>query len=269
MSLELKESEYREIRDLLHGITGIDLGSGKKMLVRGRLWKELGRLGLERFSDYVRLVKEDSSGLLLRNMVDLLTTNYTFFFREEDHFEYLRREYFPSLDSGRFRAWSAGCSSGEEPYSLAMLLRESLRDPDQTDAKILATDISSKALKVARKGSYPEERMTSVPEKLREKYFSRSEQDGRVLYTAKPPLTSLIAFRQLNLMDPWPMKGPFDVIMCRNVLIYFNAATRGDLLVRFLDILRSGGLLIVGHSEGFTEHRSYVRQVAPSIYQKY
>lgn len=268
MAMELKESEYIEIRSLLRDAAGIDLGPGKTTLVRSRLWKELARLGLRGFGEYVRLVKTDPSGILLRNMVELLTTNYTAFFREESHFEFLQREYLPSFRSNTFRAWSAGCSSGEEAYCLAMMLREALDKLDRIDAKILATDISTRVLATARKGLYPEQRVESVPKHLRDKYFSRAERDGEIFYTVKPTLTALIAFRELNLVGPWPMKGPFDLIMCRNVLIYLENAARDEVVDRFLSILRPGGLLIVGHSEGFASFRPRVRQIMPSVYEK-
>jgi chemotaxis protein methyltransferase CheR len=201
-------------------------------------------------------------------MVDMLTTNKTNFFREPDHLDYLRNEIIPGLGNDQVRIWSAGCSSGEEPYSIAITLCEAIPCIDKLDIKILATDISDRMMERAREGLYDEETLKGMPVQFKHKYFKRAESGGVRKYHVAPRLQSLISFAKLNLMEEWPMSGLFDVIFCRNVMIYFDKPTKETLVKRFWSSLREGGHLFVGHSESLTFLAHDFRYLKPAIYQK-
>ncbi len=260
--------EFVAIRNILYDATGIDLGDSKADLVQARLGKRLRKLGLFRFKDYLKYVRQDESGQELSYMVDALTTNLTYFFREPDHFPRLKSFVKETVSSGhtRFRAWSAGCSSGEEAYSIAMTTREAFKGISDCDALILATDISSRMIDIAKAGVYPKERLKGVSPALISEYF---EPDGGAAgkYRVKPELMRMIRFRRHNLNGHWPMKGPFDVIFCRNVMIYFDKATQDDLVTRFLRFIRPGGILVLGHSEGLVGSRRGMEYLSPGMYR--
>ena len=201
-------------------------------------------------------------------MVDALTTNKTSFLRERAHFDYLRDSLLPTLNHP-VRIWSAGCSSGEEPYTLAMLLLDHNMTGTARDAQVLATDISQRMLATAQAGVYPAEIMSDVPVEWRRRYWARldlNQPGGSV--SATPLLRSVVKFASLNLMDHWPMRGPFDAIFCRNVMIYFDKQTQQRLVERFSDLLRPGGHLFVGHSESLTGTSHQLRYVQPAVYVK-
>lgn len=268
--LKLSRKDFSRIQRLVREVAGIDLGPTKTALVQARLTKEIKAKGFQTFSAYLDTLENDTSGQMLGKMIELLTTNYTFFFREPDHFELLKREFFPSISGRRVRCWSAGCSSGEEPYSLAMVGLEVFNGSTGADFRILATDISRRVLEFARQGIYSKKRLGPMAPYLVEKYFDvvAPGENGETSYKVKKPLRDVVSFAALNLLEPWPMQGPFDVIMCRNVMIYFAADTRLTLLRRFQQIIRPGGLLILGHSE-FLECRSLpFEYVAPSVYRR-
>jgi chemotaxis protein methyltransferase CheR len=252
---------------MLHAHAGIRMREGKEGLVRARLTKRLRTLGLADFAQYLQYVEQDKSRQEFAEMVDVLTTNKTSFFREASHFDFLREDVFPTL-RGPVRLWSAGCSSGEEPYTLAMLCREGLTDIATRDVKILATDISHRVLATAKAGVYPADQMQDVPPAWLQSYWTRRDLNGRLAYAAGRPLTSLIAFAKLNLMARWPMQGPFDAIFCRNVMIYFDKATQQQLIDRYHALLRPGGHLFVGHSESLTGLTHQFRYVQPACYVK-
>lgn len=268
METVLSKSQFEAISGLVYNVAGIRLQDGKENLVRTRLAKRVQTAGCVDFDDYLQFLAADGSGQEAAVMIDLLTTNKTSFFRESQHFDYLRDVVFPPLAaSGRAPTiWSAGCSSGEEPYTLAMLVREHL--PYQADGtRILATDISERVLARARAGQYSAEVMAEVPAPLKQKHFTRlaGAQQG---WSAGPTLRSLIRFARLNLMDAWPMKGPFDVIMCRNVMIYFDRQTQERLVNRYWTLLAPGGHLFVGHSESLTALNHRFAYVQPAVYRK-
>jgi len=241
---------------------------GKEGLVRARLVKRLRQLGLTDFGEYLEFIDRDASRGEFLEMVDALTTNKTNFFREPSHFEFLESEILPAM-TGAVRIWSAGCSTGEEPYTLAMLLNDNVPNATQRDIRILATDISHRVLGAARAGMFAEEAMAGVPVEMLGKYWvRRTAADRRVTFEAVPSLRRLIHFARLNLMEYWPMQGPFDFIMCRNVMIYFDKETQQRLVERLWAMLRPGGYLFVGHSESLTGLTHRFRYVRPAIYTK-
>jgi len=266
----LTEAQFRAISTLVKSICGIDLHDGKKELVKARLAKRIRLLRLQTFDDYIQFVREDASGNELMLMLDSLSTNLTFFFRESAHFEYLRSAAIPKLIEQRraimkLRLWSAGCSTGEEPYSLSMLLLEHFPELHGWDVRILATDLSTQVLAQAREGVYDATRVKQVPAGLAEKYFVPDAK--REQFRVCDEVRSKVSFARLNLMEPWPMKGPFDIIFCRNVMIYFDKPTQEVLVRRFHRLLSPGCLLMVGHSESLTGIVHSFHYVRPAVYQ--
>ncbi len=268
ISTALSNSQFDIISKMINQQCGINLCKGKEQLVKSRLIKRLRALGLRDFTEYLNFLEKDISGAELIFMIDALTTNKTDFFREMQHFEFIRREILPSTGSYKLRFWSAGCSSGEEPYSLAIILHEEIKRIEHRDVKILATDISTKMLKVAREAVYPYEVLREIPEQLLRKYFTRVQNGAIDSYRIIEPMRSMVRLARLNLIDPWPMRGLFDVIFCRNVMIYFDAATRGTLVRRFFEKLKPGGYLFVGHSENLTALSHKFDYVQPTIYKR-
>jgi chemotaxis protein methyltransferase CheR len=271
----LGEQEFRLISDLVYQHCGINLHDGKKELVRARLAKRLREGNFPNFSEYIRYVLEDSTGREFSILVDSLSTNLTKFFREDQHFEYLRSQLLPRVLAAkqgqhdlRIRGWSAGCSTGEEPYSIAITLLEAVAGRGRWDVKLLATDVSTRVLERAQEGIYEKDRVEPIPLPLRNKYMAHRKERGRDLYEVGEALRSMVLFRYLNLMEDWPVKDPLDFIFCRNVMIYFDKPTQGRLINRYYDLLASGGVLFTGHSESLTgiEHR--FRYVQPTIYTK-
>jgi len=271
----LGEREFRLISDLVYEHCGINLHAGKKELVRARLAKRLREGNFQSFSDYIRHVLEDPTGQEFSLLVDSLSTNLTKFFREDQHFEYLRSQLLPRvleskqrLHNLRIRGWSAGCSTGEEPYSIAIILQEATQGKGRWDVKLLATDVSTRVLERAKRGLYEKDRIEPIPLPLRSKYLSRTREGGADLYEVAPVLRDILVFRYLNLVQDWPVKGPLDFIFCRNVMIYFDKPTQGRLISRFFDLLASGGILFTGHSESLTGIEHKFRYVQPTIYMK-
>lgn len=245
----LTDGEFDEIRQLVRQHTGISLSESKRELVYSRLVRRLRRLGMVSFADYIGLLRAGAAEEL-EEFSNAITTNLTAFFRENHHFEYLAEAALPLIEkrnaaSRRLRIWSAGCSTGEEPYSIAMVLLAEMQRFQGWDVKILATDIDSQVLAHATAGRYAAERAERVPPRYT-RYFLR-EDDGN--YLVKPEARALVSFRQLNLMQPWPMRGPFDIVFCRNVVIYFDKPTQIELFRRLSELQKVGDYLFVGHSE--------------------
>jgi chemotaxis protein methyltransferase CheR len=270
----LTEDDFSRISQIVYDHCGINLHDGKKELIRARLSKKLRLGGFRTFSQYMEHIAEDETGREFSDFIDVLSTNLTSFFRERQHFEYLSQVLLPRLiekkvkrSSFRLRAWSAGCSSGEEPYSIAITLLENLSG-GRWDAKILATDISTRILEKAKGGVYPEERLEPVSPAQRSKYLVAKNSGGRKQFEVGSRLREMIVFRYLNLMEPWPISGPLDFIFCRNVMIYFDKPTQAALVRRFFELLDSGGVLFTGHSESLTGIEHDFKYVQPTIYMK-
>jgi chemotaxis protein methyltransferase CheR len=270
----LTEAEFTRLADVVYRHCGINLHEGKMDLVRARLAKLMRVGGFGSPGEYLDHVMADASGEEFTKLIDGLSTNLTSFFRERNHFDYLEHKFLPTLLAAkrqagqrRLRGWSAGCSSGEEPYSLAMVLLESVGSGDW-DVKLLATDISTRVLAHGQRGVYEQKRTDGLPPALRTKYLSPSRAQGRTSYEVSPALREVISFRHLNLMQPWPFSGPFDFIFCRNVMIYFDKPTQQKLVGRYFDLLSPGGLLFTGHSESLTGITHGFRYEQPTIYAK-
>lgn len=269
-SPELSAAQFQKISRMVYQVCGINLQPGKEGLIKSRLIRRLSTLGLHDFDAYLTHVAHDKSGRELTTMIDALTTNKTSFFREAQHFDYLREQILPKLKAGarRARIWSAGCSSGEEPYTLGIVLREAWPDLDRRDVKILATDISTKILKRAREAVYDQETVATMPPALVQKYFTCLPDQPVRRYRVKEQVTALVKFAQLNLMGEWPMQGPFDMIFCRNAMIYFDKPTQQELVQRYWELLAPGGHLFIGHSESLTSCSKQFRYVQPALYVK-
>jgi chemotaxis protein methyltransferase CheR len=243
--------DFRNIAAMLHADAGIALVEAKANLVYSRLAKRLRILGIGSFKDYCELVAGRDGVEERQQMLVSLTTNVTRFFREEHHFTHLKSKVLPKLiervrQGGRARIWSAGCSSGQEPYSIALTLLSLMPDAGQFDIKILASDIDSNVVALGREGAYSADVCSPIPNDLLTRWFTRNDREG---WVANPDLRDLISFRELNLMGTWPMRHTFDVIFCRNVAIYFEEETQARIWNRFASVLSPGGSLYIGHSE--------------------
>jgi chemotaxis protein methyltransferase CheR len=270
----LSPRDLRRIAAVVHEHCGINLHDGKQELVQARLTKLLRHSRFRSIGEYLDYVLDRQDSPEFAELIDSLSTNLTSFFREGDHFTYLAREFLPACLAHRqgagttvIRGWSAACSSGEEPYSLAVVLQDFLESAGGAmTARLLATDISHRMLAAAREGRYDRRRIIPVPPQYRH-YFYSCAQDPRFVEPA-PEIRRLISFAHLNLLETWPFTGPLDFIFCRNVMIYFDKPTQQRLIERFFDILSPGGVLCTGHSEsltGITHRFNYVR---PTIYMK-
>lgn len=264
----ISDQDFTRFQALLYKLAGIYLAPSKKVLLVGRLTKRLRALNLASFGDYYRLVAGGEHPQELQTMVDLLTTNETYFFRESKHFDFLRQEILPQRARGTaFEVWSAACSSGEEPYTLAMVLAENLAD---TPWKITASDISTQVLERARRGHYPMERSQGIPPALLKKYCLKGVREQAGTFLISRELRSRVNFLQVNLIETPPSVGPFDVIFLRNVMIYFDQDTKRKVVANLLTRLKPGGWFIVGHSEtlnGIVEP-AQLAAVRPTIYRK-
>lgn len=250
---------------------GIKMPIAKKLMLESRLAKRLRMHGLADYGEYVDFVfSEEGTRAELIHMIDAVTTNKTDFFREADHFDYLLNVHLPSFESPDvLRAWSAGCSSGEEPYTLAMVLEEFRCDHPSFRYSILATDISTNVLSKAVDAVYEEEKVAPVPWDYKKRYLMRSKDPEKKTVRIKPELRSKIEFRRLNLMDEdFGLRERFDLIFCRNVIIYFDRPTQERLMVKFRERLKDGGLLFLGHSETMTGIGVHFRSLAPTVYRK-
>ncbi len=260
------KKEYENLCRRIYDLCGINL-AGKVELVESRLSKRVSSMNLTSYEQYFQAVDGDRSGKEQIWMLDALTTNKTSFYREIQHFDFLSQHILPTLDNRRVRIWSAACSTGEEPYSIAIQLREQLRQIESRDVKILATDISTKVLKLAHEAIYQETTLEPVPKAWRNKYF-RAENADQKTWRAIPEVRNMVRFARLNFMQEFPMKGPFDVIFCRNAMIYFDKPTQTMLVNRFYDLLKPGGFLLVGHSESLNGAPHNFKYIQPAVYQK-
>jgi chemotaxis protein methyltransferase CheR len=263
---ELNDAEFAQFRALLLRLAGIHLSNSKKPLVRGRLAKRLKHYRLSSYGDYLRLICGPDEGGELQTAVDLLTTNETRFFREPPHFDLLRDRILPERrPSVAFRVWSAACSSGEEPYSIAMLLADQIGTAAAWE--IVASDISSRVLERARHAKYPMARAEQIPNNLLRSYCLKGVGSCEGTFAIMPELRKRVHFLQINLNEPLPELGEFDVIFLRNVMIYFDTETKRGAVQRLIRHLRPGGHLIIGHSETLNGICDGLKTVMPSVYQ--
>lgn len=274
---KLSDGDFERVSRFIHQQYGIHLPPAKKTLLEGRLRKRMKQCGIDTYGaycDYLFTDKGMKEEMIF--MIDAVTTNKTDFFREPHHFQFLTQKALPSLlgkhksaFQKRIKAWSAACSTGEEPYTLAMVLSEYAAACPGFDFSILATDISTKVLDIAQTAVYSEEKIAPVPMAIRKKYLLKSKDPSRQLVRITPDLRNRIAFRRFNLMEEnFPISEPLDVIFCRNVMIYFDAATQERLVRQFHDHLTPGGYLFMGHAESINNMKVPLRYVAPTIYQK-
>ncbi len=265
----LTDRDFETIRTVISERTGIVLSDGKRDMVYGRLVRRLRALGLSGFGEYCDLIsKGDESEL--SEFVNAITTNLTAFFRENHHFEFLEKELLPFIikhkNQRKLRIWSAGCSSGEEPYSIAMVVRDTV--PNDWDVKILATDLDTNMVNKASAGIYNEGRVSGIDEKRLRRWVERGKGSISGMIKMSDELRNIITFKQLNLMHDWPFKGLFDFIFCRNVVIYFSKDTQRILFNRFADSLPDGGHIFIGHSESMFNVCDRYKLLGKTIYKK-
>lgn len=272
-SIDLRDVDFEKISRFVYDHCGINLHEGKKALVKARLGKRLREGNFKSFSDYYRYVTTPEGSDELIVMIDSLSTNLTSFFREADHFLRLREIAAEVIKKSRkgsipmLRIWSAGCSTGEEPYSIAMSLRE-MYGEHEIGVKIIATDISTRVLNKAIQGIYPGEKVGNVSSALLKKYFQVGQRNWDGYYRVKQEIKDMVDFERFNLMEEVPYREPFDVIFCRNVMIYFDKTTQGAMVSKFFKCLKDGGYLFVGRSESLTGLNHQFKYAEPSVYRK-
>lgn len=264
------DKNFDDIRNFVFKNAGISLSEAKRELVYSRLARRLRQLDLTDFNIYCKLLEDENGGEFV-HCINAITTNLTFFFREPHHFDYLADHVIPEIieksSANKIRIWSAGCSTGEEPYTLAMVLKENT--PAESDIKILATDLDSNVVAHAVAGIYTDDRVKGLTPNRLQRWFKKGKGERQGLVKVSKELQAIIRFRQLNLMHAWPMKGPFDIIFCRNVVIYFSKDTQKVLFDRYADILAPNGYLFIGHSESLFKTTERFKKVSPSsVYQR-
>jgi chemotaxis protein methyltransferase CheR len=274
METDISDADFHAICELVYDRFGIHLTGQKRNLVVGRLQKVLRARGFATYKDYIACLRNDATGEAISELIDRISTNHTFFFREPQHFAFLAERLLPELcaqpqveRSRDLRIWSAGCSSGEEPYTFAIALREYFGQAySQWKAGVLATDISSHVLRHAQRGIFPLERLAQTTDAIRKRYFSPA---GEGLVAVRDDLRGDVTFRRLNLMSQtYPFKAPFHLISCRNVMIYFDGPTRAALVARYHANLVPGGYLFIGHSESLGRDDRLFEYVQPAVYRK-
>jgi chemotaxis protein methyltransferase CheR len=266
MHMTITDQEFGQFRNWLHEVAGISLSDAKKPLVSGRLAKRLSHHGLKSYGDYFRLLMVGAHRAELQIAVDLLTTNETYFFREPKHFDFLRSRILASYRPGKpFRVWSAACSSGQEPYTLAMVLEEAIGEGAW---EIVASDLSTRVLEKARAGHYPLEHAKHISQDYLRRFCLKGVGPQAGTFLVDRRLRQRVHFMQVNLNDPLPELGEFDVIFLRNVMIYFNQETKREVVQRVLPTLKRGGHFVIGHSESLNGIVDKLDLVVPSVYRK-
>lgn len=265
----LSPAQFLKIRDTAHRVFGLDLKSGKEALVAARVGKRLRELGLPDIRAYLRLLDEDRTGVELVSLIDALTTNFTSFQREPRHFDLFRREILaPLREREGLAVWSAGCATGEEPYNIAMHALDVLGESAQSRIRVLATDISTRALEAAERAIYTEDRLAGLPAEWPRRFFQRGSGHRAGFCRVKEAVRSMVRFRRLNLMEDFGALPEFDLIFCRNVMIYFDRPTQESVVQKLTRHIRRGGSLYIGHSEGLTAIRHGLEYVEPAVYRK-
>jgi chemotaxis protein methyltransferase CheR len=267
---DMTSETFDYFRSIVYDKSGIYLNNSKEALVRARVSKRMRALDIPDFSEYLRYVVEDSSGTEIEQLLDAISTNTTSFYREADHFDLMHNIVRQWITDGlrNLRVWSAAASTGEEPYTLAIELKECI-GASPVNVKILATDIAPSVLMTAQRGEYDEEKVEPIPKLLKSKYFHKKTMGHKSTYMVKDELKKMIMYRQYNLsIFPFPIKRPLDIILCRNVMIYFDAKMRKKMAVEFERILKPGGYLLIGHAESLTGMASRLKCLKPSVYIK-
>ncbi|MFC1591738.1 CheR family methyltransferase [Thermodesulfobacteriota bacterium] len=271
--MKISDDEFRAIRDLVYDRFGINLTDAKRSLVVGRLQKIIRTMGMQTFKQYYDYLVGDKTGAALDSLINRISTNHTFFYRESSHFEFFRATVLPEMsaairrqNSRDLRVWCAGCSSGEEPYMLTMEMMEYFgNEYGMWEAGVLATDISARALEKAVAGIYPDDDVNNVPT-FAKKYFSRSAAGG---WSVVEKVKREVTFRRLNLMNAtFPFKKSFHAVFCRNVMIYFDQQTRAGLIKRFHDCMVTGAYLFIGHSESLGRDQGLFEYIMPAVYRR-
>jgi chemotaxis protein methyltransferase CheR len=266
MTISISDKEFALFQRFIYDAAGITLSTSKKALVTSRLSKRLDLRKLRSFAEYFKVLSSGQDAQEVQVAIDLLTTNETYFFREPKHFELLREQAEIARGRGTpFKVWSAACSTGEETYSIAMVLASTLQN---TPFELVGSDISSRVLDRARTGHYPVSRTTHIPRPYLQQFCLRGTQDQEGTVLVDRPLRERVRFMHVNLNTTLPKMGPFDVIFLRNVMIYFSADTKRQVIERVLSTLKPGGFLLIGHSETLNELNASAVAVAPSIYRK-
>jgi len=275
MDFEMSESDYTNFSTLIYRKAGINLHEGKKGLLKARLTKYLRKTRYRSLEEYYQCLMNDDTGEEMVHLLDVISTNLTYFFREPKHYDFLRGsalpqvlETFNNLNKRVIWIWSAGCSSGEEAYSLGIVLNEFIGSREWLQTQILATDISTRVLKKASDGIYEEEKLEKIPYDLKSRYFQRGINKRSGYLRVKPQLRKLISFRRLNLMEPFPPGNTFHIIFCRNVMIYFDKHTQARIVEKFYRALEKGGFFFIGHSESLTNINHAFQYIQPSVYRK-
>jgi chemotaxis protein methyltransferase CheR len=265
----LSARDFDSIRKLAYAYCGLDIENGKEELVASRLGKIMRTLGIESYGAYYDYVVGDKTSQALITMIDSLTTNHTSFFREQQHFDFLNNTVFPALKNrSHLDIWSAASSSGEEPYSIAFAAKDFYGSSSPT-IRILATDISTRILDTARKATYDVGRLGGVPKDALQRHFLRGGGASSSLYRVKPEMRACVRFQRLNLIESFSgLNTTFPLILCRNVMIYFNAETQEDLIGRFYQQMEPGGYLFIGHSESLNRIEHSFEYICPAIYRK-
>jgi chemotaxis protein methyltransferase CheR len=274
--LDLTEKDYTHFRKFIYEKSGINLHLGKKELLKARLAKTLRNSPFQSVQEYYRyLIESDEGGEECIHLLDSISTNLTYFFREPAHYEFLSRVVLPELlpilrarKQKKIVFWSAGCSSGEEPYSLAMTLLEYFKDRPEWDMDILATDISTRMLKSASAGIYPAGRLEKIPLELTRRYFQKGTNQWMGYFKVKPAVRGRITFERFNLIEPLPDRERFHIIFCRNVMIYFDKPTQEKIVEKFFQALQPKGYLFIGHAESLTGISHSFKYIRPSVYRK-
>jgi len=271
--MNISSKEFKELSKIIYDRFGIDIPEVKKILLTTRLVPILLKRGFDSYTEYIKFFEKDRSGQAASELVDAISTNLTFFYRENAHFKFFENHLLPELtkkieqsQSHDLRIWSAGCSTGEEPYMLVILMMDYLESRyNLWSAGVLATDIDSNVLKFAQKGEYPEERFNKMPPQYKFRFFKKISMGE---YKIHDEVKQEVLFRRFNLMNPFPFKRQFHAIFCRNVMIYFDKPTRERLVRRFYDFLEPGGYLFIGHSETIDKNLTDFEYIMPALYRK-
>jgi len=268
---ELTDADFNKLRDIIYQEAGIKLSDVKKILMQSRLIKRLRELKLDNFTQYHEYLVNNFE-IEKINFINAITTNKTDFFRENDHFEFMKSKILPDFEKKNekeLRIWSAGCSTGEEPYTIAITLNEYFNGKPSPELLILATDIDTQVLAKAQEGNYPADHLSDVDPKYLKSYFIPNENDKGTFYKVKDSLKEIVYFRRLNLLqEEYPMTKKFDIIFCRNVIIYFDRETQKKLFEKYYGYLKDDGYLLVGHSENITSLTDKFLLVGRTIYKK-